>query len=746
MNKVRYLFLAVPLVLLLLLSGPGPRLVQAQDVQVIQEVMPAVVQIYAVDEVQGELQVRWTGSGTIVSEGGLILTNCHVALPSAMWGDYPELRYDLLVIGLTMEADEPAAPTFIAQVRQLDPGLDLAVVQVTHALDGSAVDPDRLNLPYLSLGDSEAIRFGEDLTIMGYPDIGGGTITLTAGKVSGFTNERGVGKRAWIKTDATIAGGNSGGTAINEQGLLVGIPTEAGFGGADPDADQVVDCRIIVDTNGDGVRDENDFCVPGGGFINALRPVNLAKPLIQAAQQGLETQPPAPPAEAPEPAGDPAVTRLFFAPAVNENNQPVTVRQAFPSGTEELYLFFDFVNFQVGLPWQPVLRIDGAVVEDAWPADLWDGPTSGQWWLSLSGSPLHDAVYDLTIYFNNEALGTATVTVGGAESVGPTFSDIRFSYHGGSGVVLPAGINEVAAEFDYANVTADTAWSNVWYHGQREIAGGDGRALSESSGTTSLLLSSDRRLNPGPYRLDLYVGEDLAATANFLIAADLEGESLFGPIIFASAVDQANHPVDPGTTFDSGIEELYALFDHEGMRDGWRWTRRWSLNGQVVLEVDDTWRGGEEGRWMLSIYSDRGLPDGEYLLELLVEDQLVQQAPCVVGEAVIGPSATPSDVDGVEIYGQITDADTGRGIPGAIFLVLQPGVTVETFQWTEEEVYAMGEADRDGAYELSAPLIRGETYSFIVGAQAYNLIAEDGIVIPEDLDSPYRLDIALQRQ
>ena len=54
--------------------------------------------------------------------------------------------------------------------------------------------------------------------------IGGDTITLSEGSVSGFTTEAGVDGRAWVKSDATIAGGVSGGTAVNEAGELVAIP------------------------------------------------------------------------------------------------------------------------------------------------------------------------------------------------------------------------------------------------------------------------------------------------------------------------------------------------------------------------------------------------------------------------------------------------------------------------------------------------------------------------------------------
>jgi len=48
----------------------------------------------------------------------------------------------------------------------------------------------------------------------------------------------------------------------------------------------IVDCRPLADTNRDGYIDDNDTCVPTGGFINALRPITLAMPMIEAAKAG----------------------------------------------------------------------------------------------------------------------------------------------------------------------------------------------------------------------------------------------------------------------------------------------------------------------------------------------------------------------------------------------------------------------------------------------------------------------------
>ena len=69
---------------------------------------------------------------------------------------------------------------------------------------------------------------------------------------------------------------------MDGQGYIIAIPTQLGSGGDE----QYVDCRVIADTNRDGEVNSLDSCVPTGGFINALRPIKLAVPLIEAAGRG----------------------------------------------------------------------------------------------------------------------------------------------------------------------------------------------------------------------------------------------------------------------------------------------------------------------------------------------------------------------------------------------------------------------------------------------------------------------------
>ncbi|MFQ5613728.1 MAG: trypsin-like peptidase domain-containing protein [Anaerolineae bacterium] len=250
----------------------------------------ATVQIWALQRDGDDWLQLWNGSGSIVTADGYILTNAHVVLP--------DKNYDVdgLMVSLTLDSDQPPTPAYLAEIVVVDPDLDLAVIRVTSDLEGNPVDYAALDLPVVRLGDSDDLELGTPLRILGYPGIGGETITLTSGEVAGFVSEPGVKGRAFIKTSATIAGGNSGGMAIDTNGFLIGVPTQLGYGGND----QFVDCRVLADTNGDGSIDDQDGCIPTGGFINALRPINLAKPFIADAIAGLVQRPPTPEPERPQ--------------------------------------------------------------------------------------------------------------------------------------------------------------------------------------------------------------------------------------------------------------------------------------------------------------------------------------------------------------------------------------------------------------------------------------------------------------
>jgi S1-C subfamily serine protease len=235
----------------------------------------SVVRLTAKIKYSSYFRDAWSGSGAIVSPDGLILTNAHLVKPPI-----PGVEADAFAIGITLDPGAPPVDRYYAEPLVVDKDLDLAVLRITKDLRFKEVDGETLNLPSVTLGDSDALQLGDALTILGYPGIGGDTITLTRGEVGGFTSEKKYGGRAWIKTAASISGGTSGGIVMDKNGLMVAVPTQLGYGG---DQD-LVDCRVITDTNMDGRINAKDMCIPTGGFINALRPIKFAIALIEQAR------------------------------------------------------------------------------------------------------------------------------------------------------------------------------------------------------------------------------------------------------------------------------------------------------------------------------------------------------------------------------------------------------------------------------------------------------------------------------
>lgn len=261
------------------------------DPEIRDRVVSAAVQIALTADVSenGKTTPEFfpVGSGTVISENGLVLTNYHVVDMDAAQQRFDQWERDAAAAGapvtfdlerrgvmiLTAQDGGPPRPTYLADIVTSDAGLDLAVLHIVARMEGPAAIPITPELPYVAIGDSDAISLADPIDIYSYPQAGGGSLTYTTGVVSGFNFEPGAKTRAWITTDATLSGGSSGGTAVNRLGQLVGVPTQG----------SALDCRPF-DINGDGLLDARDGgCIPVGGSIGQIRPINLAWPLLEQA-------------------------------------------------------------------------------------------------------------------------------------------------------------------------------------------------------------------------------------------------------------------------------------------------------------------------------------------------------------------------------------------------------------------------------------------------------------------------------
>lgn len=231
-----------------------------------EDTIRSVVQVVQVD---ARGPCGW-GSGTVVGNGLTVLTNVHVIETIE---DCPNPRLEVWIVSAL---DERPSPAYNAKVVATDEDADLAILRLTPKSSSM--------IPLQPVPMRSTASVGEEIFIIGFPNIGGSSITISKGIVSGFTKERGV---SWIKTDASISGGNSGGAAVNGKGELVGVPTMASAG----EDGEVVDCRPVTDTNRDGEIDRYDDCVPIGGFLNLLSPTSRAESLLRLANTSDQREP-----------------------------------------------------------------------------------------------------------------------------------------------------------------------------------------------------------------------------------------------------------------------------------------------------------------------------------------------------------------------------------------------------------------------------------------------------------------------
>lgn len=167
-----------------------------------------------------------TGSGFVVAPSGLVLTSLHVVSDEPASVTLGGLEAEVQVENRRIEVaigSGGAVGVFEAQVVASDVANDLAALQVTAS-----------DLPYLPLGDSDAVEAGRPVKVLGFPfgrqiEVGKRAdagivpqVSVTAGSFSAArANEEG--ETRFLQTDATINPGNSGGPMLDEDGYVVGI-------------------------------------------------------------------------------------------------------------------------------------------------------------------------------------------------------------------------------------------------------------------------------------------------------------------------------------------------------------------------------------------------------------------------------------------------------------------------------------------------------------------------------------------
>jgi pSer/pThr/pTyr-binding forkhead associated (FHA) protein/S1-C subfamily serine protease len=341
--------------------------------------------------VRVETDTGW-GSGTIISDDGLILTNAHVAAPDApgqgvdAGAPNVERPVQTFTIHVTSDVNRSARPEFRARLVAADGYLDLALLRISERDDGTVVSEDELkDLDHIPLGDSDDVRQGDRFWLLGFPAIAeSASVDLTTGAIGAAVvdpNRRFPGLLEF-NHDATQGSGNSGGLALDEGGQIIGVPTRR-------------------------VSSERDTRA-------RLRVINLAKPLIDAVNKN-------------EPYdqfrfvkrlnGNESATAAGFALPNDEcGDGTVSARQGYAAGATSVLADFELRDVDTGqdLVVELSARTADERVAVAFDALQYDGSGCARFQPEASEA-LPPGLYRATLYAGpnyEEALARQTVSIG----------------------------------------------------------------------------------------------------------------------------------------------------------------------------------------------------------------------------------------------------------------------------------------------------------------------------------------------
>ena len=162
------------------------------------------------------------GSGGFVSPDGYIITNNHVVRDDS--GDISEN----VQVGVSRLDFRPVEEWFSAEVVDVSPADDLALLKVTGDRWERPL-PEGYQFPYWEIGSAEGLRLGDEIIVLGYPEISGvahSNLIYSRGSVSGGQYWNG---KPIIGIDATVSRGSSGGVVLNARSQMVGIPFYINF-------------------------------------------------------------------------------------------------------------------------------------------------------------------------------------------------------------------------------------------------------------------------------------------------------------------------------------------------------------------------------------------------------------------------------------------------------------------------------------------------------------------------------------
>jgi putative serine protease PepD len=218
--------------------------------QIYKQASAGVVAIKAVTSEGGD-----SGTGIVLNDKGLILTNDHVVAGAS---------------SLTVAAKGSSSATATATLVGEEANDDLALIKV---------DPSGLGLEPLTLTSSKSVQVGDAVYAIGNPY--GLDETLTRGIVSALgrtiSAPNGTKIAGALQTDAALNPGNSGGPLLNDEGQVIGVNSQIASDAASVNGSQPGSTGV-------------GFAVSSDTVAQAVKAIEAGKGVASTSTTGRATQ------------------------------------------------------------------------------------------------------------------------------------------------------------------------------------------------------------------------------------------------------------------------------------------------------------------------------------------------------------------------------------------------------------------------------------------------------------------------
>ncbi len=209
--------------------------------------LASVVKLQVHDD---RLNVIGSGAGIIIDADGRVLTSYQAVKA------WEKFKKQPITVCPTIDPYLEPRCTMRAIVLKTSPGHDLALLQIQSIAQSDVwmtIEERMLRQSFAfpfsrihTTATTESVDLGEELALIGYPSVGGATLTYTKSSVTGFQRRtQKTSSAPWlIKTESKFTSTNIGGAAFTLAGDFIGMPTHAS--GTKESLGQVISLPVIA--------------------------------------------------------------------------------------------------------------------------------------------------------------------------------------------------------------------------------------------------------------------------------------------------------------------------------------------------------------------------------------------------------------------------------------------------------------------------------------------------------------------